>query len=433
MRAVDIIEKKKQGEVLTKEEIDFFVSGYVNGSVEDYQMSAWLMAVCFQGLNFDETAYLTESFINSGDKLDFSDFGVHVADKHSTGGVGDKVTLVLIPLLASLGVACAKLSGRGLGMTGGTIDKLESIKGFNCMLGEVEFKEQIKNINAAISAQTPNLVPADGKIYALRDVTATVDNMSLICASVVSKKIASGADIIVMDVKYGNGAFMKTKEEAQELADLMIEVGAKLDRKIDAVISAMEQPLGKAVGNSLEVIEAIDFLKGKMSEDLYEITVEIAARTLMISGLAVDYDQSKNLIDEAISSGRALNKLKEIISSQGGDEKVVDNYNLFNVGKNKFHIKAQTSGYIYSLNALDIAHACKLLGAGRDKKTDPIDFGAGCILSKKEGDFVNVGDILVTLYYNDVDSNRLEDAKYLANNAYYITEEEVIKPTVVAR
>ncbi len=433
MRAVDIIEKKKQGEILSKEEIDFFVSGYVNGSIEDYQMSAWLMAVCFQGLNFDETAYLTESFINSGDKLDFSDFGVHVADKHSTGGVGDKVTLVLIPLLASLGVACAKLSGRGLGMTGGTIDKLESIKGFNCMLKEAEFKDQIRNINAAISAQTPNLVPADGKIYALRDVTATVDNMSLICASVVSKKIASGADIIVMDVKYGNGAFMKTKEDAQELADLMIEVGAKLNRKIDAVISSMEQPLGKAVGNSLEVIEAIDFLKGKMSEDLYEITVEIASRTLILAGLAYDYDQSRNLIDEAINTGRALNKLKEIITAQGGDETVVDDYSKFEVGKNKFHIKSQVSGYIYSLNALDIAHACKLLGAGRDKKSDSIDFGAGCILAKKEGDFVNVGETLVTLYYNDVHPNRLEEAKYLANNAYYITEDEVKKPSVVAR
>lgn len=432
MRAVDIIEKKKQGYSLTKEEIEFFINGYMEGFIEDYQMSAWLMAVCFQGLSFDETAYLTECFINSGDKLDFSDFNVHIADKHSTGGVGDKVTLVLIPLLASLGVACAKLSGRGLGMTGGTIDKLESIKGFNCALSEDDFKNQIRKINAAISSQTPNLVPADGKIYALRDVTATVDNMSLICASVVSKKIASGADIIVLDVKYGSGAFIKTKEEARILADLMIETGARLNKKIDAVISAMEQPLGNCVGNSLEVMEAIEFLKGKMAPDLYEITVEIAARTLMLANLVTDYDMAKNYIDDAIMSGRALNKLSEIIEAQGGDKNVIEDYSLFEIGHNTYEIKAEMGGYISRLNALDIAHSCKLLGAGRDKKSDKIDFGAGCVLNKKEGDLVKHNETLATLYFNNVDKERLDEAINYAKIAYSITLDRVEKHSVVA-
>lgn len=433
MRAVDIIEKKKSGYTHSKEEIEFFINGYLDGTVEDYQMSAWLMAVCFKGLNFDETAYLTEVFVKSGEVLDFSDFGVHIADKHSTGGVGDKVTLVLIPLLASLGVACAKLSGRGLGMTGGTIDKLESIKGFDCMLKEADFKEQIRKINAAISAQTPNLVPADGKIYALRDVTSTVDNMSLICASVVSKKIASGADIIVLDVKYGSGAFIKTKEEALELANLMIEVGKKLNRKIDAVISSMEQPLGSCVGNSLEVIEAIEFLKGKMAPDLYEITLEIAARTLILSGMAPDFDSAKNLVDEAINSGRALLKFKEIIEAQGGKPEAADDYSLFEIGKNTVEIRAEKEGYIHSLDALDIAHACKLLGAGRDKKSDSIDFGAGCILAKKVGDRTYAGETLATLYYNDILIPRVEEAVQYVKRAYVINYDKIEKPSVLAK
>lgn len=433
MRAVDIIEKKKQGKTHTKEEMEFLINGYLDGTVEDYQMSAWLMAVCINGLNFDETVYMTECFINSGDVLDFSELNAHVADKHSTGGVGDKVTLVLIPLLASLGITCAKLSGRGLGMTGGTIDKLESIKGFNCLLNEEDFKKQIKEIGAAISAQTPNLTPADGKIYALRDVTSTVDNMSLICASVVSKKIASGADIIILDVKYGKGAFIKTKEEARRLADLMIETGKKLNRKIDAIITSMEQPLGTCVGNSLEVIEAIEFLKGKMASDLYEVTLEIAARTLMLANAAADFDEAKTLIDEAINSGRALSKFREIIKAQNGNIEVIDDYSLFEIGQNTLVVKAKKEGYVHSLNALDIAHACKLLGAGRDKKSDDIDFGAGCVLDKKEGDYVNIGDTLLTLYYNSPSAQRIQEAFDLANRAYEIGEDKVEKSPVVAR
>lgn len=427
MRAVDIIQKKKEGRAHTKEEIDFLIKGLMDGTVEDYQMSSWLMAVYFQGLNEDETVYMTEAFINSGEILDFSDISNTVADKHSTGGVGDKVTIVLIPLLAALGVKCAKLSGRGLGYTGGTVDKLESIPNFKCQLKDEDFRSQIKTIGAAISAQTPNLTPADGKIYALRDVTATVDNKSLICASVVSKKIASGANIIVLDVKYGSGAFIKTKEEARELADLMIGIGAKLNRKIEAVISSMEQPLGTHIGNSLEIIESIEFLKGNHNKDLYEIVLEIAGRTLILANIAKDFNEAKNLIDEALKSGTALQKLKEIIEAQGGNSDCTENYSLFNVGKNKVEIKAQNEGYVSKLDALNIAKACKLLGAGRDKKSDSIDFGAGCILNKKTGDKVQKDELLCILYFNDVKKDRINEAVQYAQKAF---EYSVSKPEI---
>ena len=339
MRAVDLIQKKKEGAEHTKEEIYFLIENYMNGNIEDYQMSAWLMAVCFKGLTDRETAYLTRSFIDSGEILDFSSISNCIADKHSTGGVGDKVTLVLIPILASLGVYSAKLSGRGLGFTGGTIDKLESIPGFRVELTNDEFYLQIKNIKAAISSQSPNLTPADGKIYALRDVTATVDNKSLIAASVVSKKIASGADSIVLDVKYGSGAFLKTPKEARELGDLMIKTGNLLNKKIDVVISSMEQPLGTNVGNSLEVIEAIDFLKGYCAPDLYEITLELAIKTLINCNITTNRKIASEMVQRVIKDGSALSKLAEIITAQGGNSDVINNYSLFNVGKNKIEIK----------------------------------------------------------------------------------------------
>lgn len=424
MRTVDIIQKKKEGKTHTKEEINFLVKGLMDGTVADYQMASWLMAVCFQDLNEDETAYLTEAFIESGDVLDFSDISNTVADKHSTGGVGDKVTIALIPLLASLGVYCAKLSGRGLGYTGGTVDKLESIPNFKCSLEENHFKNQIKEIGAAISAQTPNLTPADGKIYALRDVTATVDNKALICASVVSKKIASGANIIVLDVKFGAGAFIKTKEEAKVLSDLMIKTGGKLGRKIEAVISSMEQPLGSHIGNSLEIIESIEFLKGRYNEDLYEIVLEITAKTLILAGKAKDFNEAKELMDEAINSGSALKKLEEIIEAQGGNKACINDYSLFNVGKNRVEIKAENDGYISKLDALKVAKACKLLGAGRDKKEDDIDFGAGCILNKKIGDSVKKGETLLTLYFNEVSPKKLEEAENDAKEAFEFKSEK---------
>lgn len=421
MHIVDLIEKKKKGCIHTKDEIDFIVKNYTNGSIEDYQMSAWLMAVCFQGLNEDETVYLTQSYIESGDTLDFSGISDCIADKHSTGGVGDKVTIVLIPILASLGIYTAKLSGRGLGFTGGTIDKLESIPNFRTELKKEEFLEQIKKIKVVISSQSPNLTPADGKIYALRDVTATVDNMSLICASVVSKKIASGANSVVLDVTYGSGAFLKTKEEAQKLGNLMLRTAKKLNKNFDIVISSMEQPLGYAVGNSLEVIEGIEFLKGKKIEDLYNVVLDIAIKTLANCNITSDPKEAKSAIDKVIENGGALNKLKELISYQGGNVKCIEDYSLFNIGNNTFDIKSKKAGCITKLDALNIAKAAKLLGAGRDKKTDFIDYGAGIVLNKKVGSYIKENETVLVLYFNDTNDKKLSEAKEYLNQAIEIS------------
>ena len=422
MRALDLIQKKKEGKEHTKEEIYFLIENYLSGKIEDYQMSAWLMAVCFQGLTPRETAYLTQSFVESGEVLDFSNISPYIADKHSTGGVGDKVTLVLIPVLASLGVYSAKLSGRGLGFTGGTIDKLESIPGFCVELKNEDFLNQIKDIKAAISSQSPNLTPADGKIYALRDVTATVDNKSLICASVVSKKIASGATSIVLDVKYGSGAFLKTVQEAKELAKLMTDTAKLLNKNIDVVISSMEQPLGLCVGNALEVIESIEFLKGKYEKDLYEITFELAAKTLINCKIAKDKKEAKELFDSVINNSKALDKLRQIIKAQKGNAEVIDDYSLFNLGKNIKEIKAPKEGYISKLDALCVAHCAKLLGAGRDKKSDPVDYGAGVVLSKKIGDYTKKDETIAQLYFNDLDKERINEAINEINKAFEISD-----------
>lgn len=429
MRAVDLIEKKKQGKEHNREEIYFLVNGYLNGEVEDYQMSAWLMAVCFCGLSVKETAYLTQSYVDSGDILDFSQISNCTVDKHSTGGVGDKVTLVLIPLLASCGLTCAKLSGRGLGYTGGTIDKLEAINNFKCEMSNEKFMAQIKKIGCAISSQSPNLTPADGKIYALRDVTATVDNKSLICASVVSKKIASGADIIVLDVKYGAGAFIKTKEEAVDLAQLMIDIGGELGRKISAVITSMEQPLGSHVGNTLEVIESIDFLNGKMQPDLKEVCFEIGAVSLIKSGVCKNKEDAINLMEEKIKNKEALSKFKAIIEEQGGNSKILEDYSLLESAQNTVEIKAKENGNVVALNALDVAKACKILGAGRDKKSDNIDFAVGVVLNKKIGDSVLTGETLATIHYN---SNKgLDDSIELIKNAYSVQNKKLIVENLI--
>ena len=431
MRAVDLIQKKKEGLEHTKEEIYFLVDNYTKGNIEDYQMSAWLMAVCFNGLTDKETAYLTQSFVDSGDILDFSSISNCIADKHSTGGVGDKVTLVLIPILATLGVYTAKLSGRGLGFTGGTIDKLESIPNFRCELTNEEFYNQIKNIKVAISSQSPNLTPADGKIYALRDVTATVDNKSLICASVVSKKIASGANSIVLDVKYGSGAFIKTPQEARELGDLMIKTGKLLNRNIDVVISSMEQPLGVNIGNSLEVIESIEFLKGNYHQDLYEITLALASKTLINCNIAKTQEEAKELVDKTIADGSALNKFKEIIIAQGGNENVINNYSLLKIGQNSIELKSTKEGYVSKLVALDVAHSAKLLGAGRDKKSDSINFGAGISLRKKIGDFIKENETIMELFYDEISQNKLNDAIEIAKNSFEISAQKIEKPNLI--
>lgn len=421
MRIVDLIEKKKHGGVLSKEEINFLIDSLMDGTAHDYQISAWLMAVYFNSLNEEETAYLTEAMINSGEVIDFGELKDSIVDKHSTGGVGDKVTITLIPLLAAAGVPVAKLSGRGLGHTGGTIDKLESIPGFNTQLTILELIEQVKRINVAIGAQTQNLTPADGKLYALRDVTATVDSMPLIASSVVSKKIASGAKNIILDVKYGSGAFMKTPEDAVELSRLMVNIGKFLDKSITAVITSMEEPLGRAVGNSLEIIESIEFLKGNIKTgDVAELTYSFAAIALLQLGLFRTQIEAKAHLKELVESGAALEKFKELITAQGGNPDVIDNYDLFDLPAYKVECESKKSGYVHYIDAYKIAYASKCLGAGRDRKTDPIDYSVGVYLNKKSGELVNKGEILYTIYSNDPDKTKI--AQKWCDEAFVINE-----------
>jgi len=421
MRIVDLIEKKKQGEVLSKEEINFLISSLMDGTAHDYQLSAWLMAVYFNGLNQEETAYLTEAMINSGEVIDFEELSDSIVDKHSTGGVGDKVTITLIPLLAAAGVPVAKLSGRGLGHTGGTIDKLESIPNFNTQLSIKELMEQVRKINVAIAAQTQNLTPADGKLYALRDVTATVDSMPLIASSVVSKKIASGAKNIILDVKYGSGAFMKTPEDAVELSKLMVNIGKILKKSITAVITSMEEPLGRAVGNSLEIIESIEFLKGNIKTgDVADLTYSFATIALLQLGRFNNKNEAKEYLKEIVESGKALEKFKELISAQGGNPEVVDNYDLFDLPQFKIECESKKSGHVHKIDAYKIAYGCKILGAGRDRKTDPIDYSVGIYLNKKSGEWVNKGEVLYTIYSNNPEKTSL--AQQYCDEAFVIDE-----------
>lgn len=425
MRFIDLIEKKKQGLEHSKAEINFIIDSLMSGMAEDYQVSAWLMAVYFKGMTLDETAYFTEAIIKSGETIDLSPIcpnGEHVVDKHSTGGVGDKITLILIPILAACGVPIAKLSGRGLGHTGGTIDKLESIPGFNANLDIDELIEKVKDVGLAIGAQTKRLTPADGKLYALRDVTATVDAIPLIASSVVSKKIASGADYVILDVKYGSGAFIKTPEKASELADWMVNIAAKLGKKFHAVITSMEQPLGRAVGNAIEVIESIEFLKGNMTSDIKELTFKMASLALVSLGKAQNDDEANNLILDVINSGKALECLKRLIKSQGGNVVVIDNYRFFSQPNYAYQLKAPQGGYVWNIDAYKTAHACKLLGAGRERKSDKIDYSAGIYLNKICSEPVNEGETVATLYGNDAD--KLDAAIEYLKEAYSYSWEQ---------
>ncbi len=430
MRIVDLIEKKKQGQILSKEEIDFLINSLMDESAPDYQIAAWLMAVYFKGLTEEEIAYLTEAMINSGEIIDFGDLTDSIVDKHSTGGVGDKVTITLIPLLAAAGVPVAKLSGKGLGHTGGTIDKLESIPGFNTKLTIEELIAQVKKINVAIASQTQNLTPADGKLYALRDVTATVDSMPLIASSVVSKKIASGAKNIILDVKYGSGAFMKTPEDAVQLSKLMVNIGNILNKSITAVITSMEEPLGRAVGNSLEIIESIEFLKGNITEgDVAELTYSFASIALVQLGIYHDKNAAKAYLKELVHSGKALEKLKELIAAQGGNPEIIDNYDLFDLPAYKVECEAKKSGYVHNIDAYKIAYACKILGAGRDRKTDPIDYSVGVYLNKKSGQSVNEGDVLYTIYSNDAEKTKI--AQRYCDEAFDIAKDKPAQQNMI--
>jgi len=419
MRVVDLIDKKKKGGAHSKEEIDFLINSLMDGSALDYQITAWLMAVYFNSMNDEETAFLTEALINSGDTIDLKDLAKNVVDKHSTGGVGDKVTLTLIPLLAACGVPVAKLSGKGLGHTGGTIDKLESIPNFSTNLSIEQIIEQVKSIGVAIASQTLKLTPADGKIYSLRDVTATVDSFPLIASSVVSKKVASGADNIILDVKYGSGAFVKTPEEAVKLSNLMVNIGKKLNKSIIAVVTSMEEPLGRAIGNSLEVVESIEFLKGNTQGDLTDLTYEFGAIALMQVGKFDDVKKAKEYLVEIVKSGKALAKFKELIVAQGGNSEVVEDYTKFAQAEFKVEIPSSQEGFISKVDAYKIAYACKLLGAGREKKTDDIDYSVGVFLNKKHGEFCKKGEVLYTIYSNDEVKTKLAQELCDKDNAAF--------------
>ncbi|MGL5379977.1 pyrimidine-nucleoside phosphorylase [Clostridium sp.] len=401
MRMYDIILKKRKGEVLSKEEIDFFVKGFTESKIPDYQASALLMSIFFNKMNKEETANLTMAMVNSGDKINLDSINGVKVDKHSTGGVGDKTSICLTPLVASVGAPVAKMSGRGLGHTGGTIDKLESFKGFSVELTEEEFINNANNIGIALTGQTGNIAPADKKLYALRDVTATVDNLSLIASSIMSKKIASGADAIVLDVKVGDGAFMKTPEDAKSLAQEMVDIGTSVGRKTIAVISDMDQPLGYAIGNILEVKEAIELLKGNGPKDLLELTLTLGSYMLVCAEKAKDFEEGRKLLLENIQNGKGLEKLKEFVKAQYGDESPVDDISKFEEAKYIVEVKCEEDGYIERINAEAFGLIAMNLGAGRETKDSIIDLAVGIVLNKKRGDKVNRGDVLAYIHSND--------------------------------
>ena len=401
MNIVDIIVKTKRNERLSKDEINWMIESYVNEEIPDYQISAWLMAVCFNSLSEEETFYLTEAMRDSGDKLDLSGVDGITVDKHSTGGIGDKTSLIIAPVCAACGLHVPKMSGRGLGFTGGTIDKLESIDGFKV---NVDFSDYIDIINkngAAIIAQSGHLVPADKKLYALRDVTGTVDSIPLICSSIMSKKLATGADCILLDVKTGSGAFMKNTDDAKKLAELMVKVGKSCDKKCRAVITDMNEPLGNAVGNSLEVIEACEILAGKQKDRLYELCMILAANMLELGGFG-DYDNCLAMAKEKIDNGQALEKLADMVEAQGGNRNAVYDYSFFAQPEYKYEVKAECDGFVSAVNSEEIGMAALMTGAGRKSKEDSIDFTAGIILNRHVGDEVKKGEILMTLYSSTV-------------------------------
>ena len=409
MRMYDLIMKKRKGEELNTEEINFFVDGFTKGEIPDYQASAMLMAIFFNKMNKRETADLTNAMVESGDKIDLSNIKGIKVDKHSTGGVGDKTSISLTPLVASLGIPVAKMSGRGLGHTGGTIDKLETFKGFSVELTEEQFMENVNKINIAIMGQSGNLVPADKKLYALRDVTATVDNMSLIASSIMSKKLASGADAIVLDVKVGDGAFMKTPETAKELAQEMVDIGKHLGRETIGVISDMDQPLGYAIGNSLEVIEAIELLKGNGPKDLLELTLTIGSNMLLCAKMAESEEEARKMLMENIENGKGLEKLKDFVKAQGGDISPIDDYSKFPQAKYVEKVTSPVDGYITKIHAEAFGLIAMELGAGRATKESEIDLAVGIVLNKKRGEKVNKGDVLAYIHSNS--EEKIEEAR----------------------
>lgn len=427
MRMVDIIEKKRDGQELTTAEINFFIEGYTKGEIPDYQASALAMAIYFQDMNDRERADLTRAMVESGDTIDLSGIEGIKVDKHSTGGVGDTTTLVLAPLVASLGVPVAKMSGRGLGHTGGTIDKLESIAGFHVELTREQFIDLVNRDKVAVIGQSGNLTPADKKLYALRDVTGTVNSIPLIASSIMSKKIAAGADAIVLDVKTGDGAFMKTQEDAEKLAHAMVRIGNHVGRKTIAIISDMSQPLGFAIGNALEVKEAIETLQGKGPKDLTELVLTLGSQMVILAGKAKTSEEAKEMLLDAIHNGKALAKFKEFLANQGGDASIVDDLTKLPQAKYKIELPAKQSGYISRMVADEIGVASMILGAGRATKEDVIDLAVGLVLHKKVGDKVEEGESILTIYSN---RENVEDVKQKLYDNIFIAD-TATAPTLI--
>lgn len=425
MRMVDIIEKKRNHLALTEEEISFVIDGYVKGNIPDYQVSAWLMAVFFNGMTDEESSYLTKSMLYSGDVIDLSKIDGIKVDKHSTGGVGDKTTLILAPLVASMNVKVAKLSGRGLGHTGGTLDKLEAIPGVSIQLSEEQFIHQVNSIGLAVAGQTGELVPADKLLYALRDVTATVPSIPLIASSIMSKKLASGADVICLDVKIGDGAFMKTLEDARKLSEIMVSIGASFGKKVVAFITGMDQPLGLTIGNRLEVKEAIETLSGKGPKDLETLCVEIASRMVYYANEAKSIEEARKMAEENLHNGKALAKFYEFIKMQGALDFSLEDF--IQVEEITPYL-SKKAGYIKSIKALNIGLASMKLGGGRQTKEDQIDPMVGIVLHKKVGDYVEVGSHLADIYHNRLFPN---DVIPSLDDAFEIVLEEVKEPEII--
>lgn len=431
MRMYDLIMKKRNSLELSKEEISYIIKEYVAGNIPDYQMSAFLMTIYFKGMSKEETLYMTMEVAHSGDMVDLSSIKGVKVDKHSTGGVGDKTTLIIAPIVASLGVKVAKMSGRGLGHTGGTVDKLESIPNFKTILSREEFFDIVNKIGVSVIGQSGNLAPADKKLYALRDVTATVDSIPLIAISIMSKKLAAGNDCILLDVKTGSGAFMKTVDSAIELAKEMVDIGSNAGKNTLALITDMDIPLGYNIGNSLEVIEAVETLRGRGPKDLTEVCIQLSANMLYLAGKG-SIEECIHLANRAIEDGSAYNKFIEMVEAQGGDSNVIKDVDKFEKSKYAFEVKSEYSGYIYSMDTESLGIASVMLGAGRETKDSIIDFSAGIIINKKYGEYIEAGEVLATMYANDESLFEAAAKKYLEAIEIKNTRPE-IKPLIYAR
>lgn len=431
MRTYDLIMKKRDGKELSKEEITFFVQEYTNENIPDYQASAMLMAMFLKKMNKRETVDLTDAILHSGEQIHLDSIEGVKVDKHSTGGVGDTTTLIVGPLVASCGVPLAKMSGRGLGHTGGTLDKLESIEGFKIDVSMEKFVELVNTNKIAVISQTKNVAPADKKLYHLRDVTATVDSMPLIASSIMSKKLASGSDAILLDVKVGSGAFMKNMDDASELATEMVDIGKSMGRNTIAVITDMNQPLGNAIGNALEVKEAIEILKGEGPEDITKLCLELSAHIVLLGKKASSYEEAFIMVSEKLNDGSGLRKFREFVKAQGGNDAIVEDLSLLPTAEKKYEIKADKDGFIDELNSEEIGLAAMVLGAGRETFDSELDYSAGLVLKKKISDPVKCGETLAVLHYND--ETNLESAVNRFNGAYTIVKDQPLPPSLIKK